>query len=200
MKLFMVGASPYARKVRAVAVTLGLAERIEIVIANPHERPADLLRHNPLSKVPALVADEGEAIIDSLSICEYLCSLVEGQSVLPFTPGPERRRILFRHDLAHGVMDCGVIRRVESLKTKEPDREDWMARQFATTGRVLDWFEASDALHGPMTLDRLTLAAALGFLDFRFPDDGWRDGRPRLTEWHAEAAKLPALAETEPFA
>ncbi|UUX49267.1 glutathione S-transferase family protein [Nisaea acidiphila] len=200
MKLFMVGASPYARKVRAVGVTLGLTDGIEIVIANPHERPAELLRHNPLSKVPTLVADDGEAIVDSLSICEYLCSLVEGQTVLPVSPGPERRRILFRHDLAHGVMDCGVVRRVESLKAEEPDRMDWMARQVATIGRVLDWFEASDALHGPMTLDRLTLASALGFLDFRFPDDGWRNSRPRLSDWYAEAAKLPALAETEPFA
>ena len=200
MKLFMVGASPYARKVRAVAVTLGIAERIELVIANPHERPPELVRHNPLSKVPTLVTDDETAVIDSLSICEYLAEQVEGQTVLPFTPGEERRQILFRHDLAHGIMDCAVIRRVESLKAEEPDRVDWMARQVATIGRVLDWFEGSDQLDGPMTLDRLTLAAALGFLDFRFPDDGWRSGRPRLTRWYEAAARLPALSETQPFA
>ena len=199
MKLYMVGASPYARKVRAVAVTLGLADRIDIVIANPHERPAELVAQNPLSKVPTLVTDDGEAIIDSLSICEYLAALADGQQVIPFTPGPARRRILHRHALAHGVMDCGVIRRVESLKTPEPDRLAWMERQKATIFRVLDWFEALGDLDGPMTLDRLTLAAALGFLDFRFPGDGWREGRPRLTAWQDAAETLPALATTQPF-
>lgn len=199
MHLYMVGASPYARKVRAVAVALGLADRLKLVIANPHERPAELIAENPLSKVPTLVTDDGEAIPDSLTICEYLTSLVPGQDILPFEPGPARRNILHRHNLAHGIMDCAVIRRVESLKAPDPDRIAWIERQRATIRRVLDWFEAAPELGGPMTLDRLSLAVALGFLDFRFPDEGWREGRPRLAAWQMKAEALPALAETKPF-
>jgi glutathione S-transferase len=195
----MVGASPYVRKVRAVAVALDLADRLELVIANPHDRPATLVDLNPLSKVPTLLTDNGEAIVDSLSICEYLASLVPGQTIIPFTPGPHRRAIMQRYDLAHGIMDCAVIRRVESLRAQEPDRIAWCERQRATIARVLDRFETAGELDGPMTLDRLTLAAALGFLDFRFPDEGWRTDRPALTAWYARAATLPALRETEPF-
>jgi len=200
MKLFMVGASPFARKVRAAAVELGLQERLELVHANPHERPVELVSRNPLSRVPTLVTDAGEVIADSFPICEFLASLVEGQGLLPTKPGAARRAVLFRYTLAHGVMECAVTRRVESLKAPEPDRIAWMDRQAATIGRALDWFEASEALDGPHSLDRLTLAAALAYLDFRFPDDGWRDGRPRLAGWQEAAEAWRAMATTRYFA
>ena len=203
MQLYMVGASPFARKVRAVGMALGLADRLEIVKSNPHERPPVLVAQNPLSKVPTLVTDEGEAIPDSLMICEYLASLVPGQTVLPLAPGPARRAVMHRHVLANGIMDCGVTRRVESLKASEPDRLATMERQKATIIRVLDWFEAPGRIDGPaegaMTLDGLTLAAALGYLDFRFPGDGWRDKRSRLTAWYAAAQKRPEISQTRYF-
>ena len=199
MKLYMVGASPYARKVRAAAVALGLEDRLEIVIANPHERPADLVGLNPLSKVPTLVTDDGTPLADSYAICEHLARLVPGQTLIPLAPGPDRDAFLQRHALGHGLMDCGVIRRVEGLKTPEPDRLDWMARQQATIARVLDRIEAEDPLPDRQRLDDLTLAAALGFLDFRFPDEGWRTARPRLAAWHRAAETWPAMARTRPF-
>lgn len=197
MKLFMVGASPYARKVRAAAVQLGLEDRIEIVIANPHHRPAELLALNPLSKVPTLLDDEGGPHVDSFAICEFLSSLAT-TALLP-AAGDARRTALRRHTLAHGVMDCAVIRRVEGQKGPDADRRAWIERQENTIARVLDWFEGDPDLDGPPSLDRLTLGAALGFLDFRFPDDGWRDGRPRLAEWHAAFDRTPPMERTRPF-
>ena len=198
MKLFMVGASPYARKVRASAVSLGLADRIEVVIANPHDRPQALVDINPLSKVPTLVADDGQAIFDSLCICDYLDNLSETGGLIP-SDRDTRREVLQRHAVAHGIMDCAVIRRLEGLRAKDADRDDWISRQEKTIARALDWYEAHDDLDGPLTIDRITLAAALGFLDFRFPDDGWREGRPKLSAWQARMEELPPLAETRPF-
>lgn len=195
MKIYMVAASPFARKVRAAAITLGLDDRLEIVARNPHERPHDLVAANPLSKIPTLVDDDGIVHVDSFAICDYLASLVPGAALVPAS-GPERHRVLFRHALAHGIMECAVIRRVESLKAPEPDRLAWMETQARTIARTLDHFEHDPALPGPMTLDRLTLSAALGYLDFRFPDDGWRTGRPRLTAWQEETERLPALDRT----
>lgn len=198
MKLYMVGASPYARKVRASAVALELADHIEIVIANPHERPDALLKVNALSKVPTLITDEGEAIFDSLCICEYLNGIAARPSLVP-ADDISRRGVLQRHALGHGVMDCAVTRRLESQRAKDADRDEWVNRQIGTIGRVLDWFEECDDLDGPFTLDRITLAAALSFLDFRFPDDGWRNNRPRLANWHSRMEELPPMSETRPF-
>lgn len=198
MKLFIVGASPFARKVRAAAEQLHLSNGIEIVIANPHERPPELLMHNPLSKIPTLVDDFGNVHTDSYAICEYLDSLSSRFDLIPQT-GRQRHDVQFRHALAHGVMECAVIRRVESLKAEDGDRAAWMKRQELTIGRVLNWFEDDAKLDGPSTLDRLTLGAALGFLDFRFPDDGWREERPRLAKWFEAYEKTPPMALTQPF-
>ncbi len=198
MKLFMVGASPFVRKVRAAAVQVGVDDRIELQIANPHQRPAELVAANPLSKVPTLVDEAGGVHTDSYAICDYLDSLGSAPKLIPLN-GDSRQTVLFRHALAHGIMECAVIRRVESLKAVETDRTEWMQRQRRTIERVLDRFETDDALDGPPTLDRLTLGAALGFLDFRFPDDGWRDGRPRLTAWLTAFERIPAMAKTTPF-
>ena len=198
MQLFMVGASPYARKVRASAEVVGLGDSISIQIANPHERPVALVEKNPLSKVPTLVTETGEVIFDSFCICEYLDERGGPHVLLP-AGGTDRRETMQRYTLAHGIMDCAVIRRLEGLRGHDPDREAWVDRQVKTIGRVLDHFEATDALEGPMTLDRITLGAALEFLDFRFPDDGWRDGRPRLTAWLQKVSKRPEMAKTQPY-
>jgi len=199
VKLFMVGASPYARKVLVLAAERGLREQIEVIIANPHERPAALVDANPLSKVPTLIADDKSIHIDSLAICLYLDTLGPTSPLIPLD-GPERWSIMQRHALAQGVMDCSVIRRVESLMAPEPDRLAWMERQYQTTVRVLDRFEATIATFAEhVALDTLTLACALSYLDFRFPQDRWQADRPLLAAWHAEFGQRPSMQLTRFF-
>jgi glutathione S-transferase len=196
LKLFMVGASPYARKVLVFAAERGLHDRIEPVIANPHERPAALVAANPLSKVPTLVDDDGSVHIDSLAICFYLDTLGDA-APLASLDGPDRWPVLQRHALAHGIMDCSVTRRMESLRAPEPDRLAWMERQLRTTERVLDSFEATAGSLGEgARLDTIALACALSYLDFRFADDDWRHGRPGLSGWHARFAERPSMQLT----
>jgi glutathione S-transferase len=199
VKLFMVGASPYARKVLVAAAERGVRERIEIVIANPHERPAALVAANPLSKVPTLIDDGGSVHVDSLAICLFLDSLGDHPPLVP--TGRERWPVHYRHSLAHGIMDCSVTRRLESLRASEPDRVAWVERQNQTTRRVLDWFESSTGvLDHTARLDIITLGCALSYLDFRFPDDGWRKGRPQLTAWHAAFEQRPSMQATQFYA
>jgi glutathione S-transferase len=196
----MVGASPYARKVLVAAAERGLADRITREIANPHTRPEELVSANPLSKVPTLIADDGAVHVDSLAICLYLDTLGDPPPLAPLT-GENRWPVLQRHALAHGIMDCSVTRRVESLRAAEPDRIAWMERQLATTGRVLDRFESSiESFGADVALDTITLACALSYLDFRFPDDAWRTGRPRLEEWHGGFERRPSMQLTRYYA
>jgi glutathione S-transferase len=193
----MVGASPYARKVLVVAAERGLTDQISREIANPHTRPQELVTANPLSKVPTLIADDGTVHIDSLAICFYLDSLGDSPPLVPLT-GQDRWPVLQRHALAHGIMDCSVTRRVESQRAAEPDRTAWMDRQFQTTCRVLDRFEASiDSFGTGVALDTITLACALSYLDFRFPADAWRTRRPRLDAWHRSFEKRPSMQLTQ---
>lgn len=199
MKLLMVGASPYARVVRSLAAERGLHEQIEVVISNPHIRPPELVAANPLSKVPTLIADDGTAHADSFAICLYLDTLGETPPIV-LREGPERWPTLQRFVLANGVMDCTVIRRVESLMAVEPDRVAWMERQLQTTWRALDRFEETlPSFENHVAVDTIGVACALSYLDFRFPENEWRENRPGLARWLEEFDKRPSMQMTEYF-
>jgi glutathione S-transferase len=165
---------------------------------NPHVSPAELLAMNPLSKVPALLGEDGVAYFDSPVICEYLDMVGDAAPLLP-AAGPARMAALRQQAIGDGIMDAAVGRRGESQRPKEDARDAVMARQAAAVTRALDLLEAeADALSGPLTLGTLTVACALGYLDFRFAADAWRTGRPKLTTWYDSVAKHRALAETVP--
>jgi glutathione S-transferase len=196
VKLYMNDASPFARKVRVAAAERGLDRGIELVRLNPHERGAELVAANPLSKVPTLVAADGTAHVDSLAICIYLDTLGTGLRLVPLD-GRDGFAALQRHALADGATDAAVLRRVESQKSAVPDRLEWMERQRHTIGRVLDRFEATVAGFGAtMAIDTVALACLLAYLDFRFPADGWRGGRPELARWYEQFAARPSFLAT----
>ncbi|MDP9140003.1 MAG: glutathione S-transferase N-terminal domain-containing protein, partial [Pseudomonadota bacterium] len=72
MRLFMNKTSPYSRKVRVAVIELNLSEQVEEVITDPFAAPSELLAANPISKIPTLITDRGEALPDSSLILEYL--------------------------------------------------------------------------------------------------------------------------------
>jgi glutathione S-transferase len=71
MQLFYSATSPYARKVRMVAIETGLNAQITSVAVNVADDNPALFAANPLGKVPALLLDNGEALFDSPVICRY---------------------------------------------------------------------------------------------------------------------------------
>ncbi|QYK42229.1 MAG: glutathione S-transferase N-terminal domain-containing protein [Paracoccaceae bacterium] len=193
MRLYMSEASPFARKVRFAAIERGLDDRIERVLLNPHDRAPELVGANPLSKVPTLVADDGSVHCDSLAICIYLDTLGNLPPLVPLG-GVYGLTVLQRHVQANGLLDASVTRRMETLKSPVPDRLEWMERQKQTVHRVLDRFEQTIGEFGHVVaIDTITLACGLAYLDFRFPDDGWRAGRPRLAAWLAEIETRPGM-------
>ena len=55
-----------------------------------------------------------------------------------------------------------------------------------------------ERLAGPFDIGALTIACALGYLDFRFATEDWRKTRPKLAAWFAEIARRPSMQATEP--
>jgi len=198
VKLYYSPASPFASKVRATVIECELQDKVTLVATNPHESQPDFVAINPFSKIPVLVLDDGSTLFESYFICEYLDGLAGGGVVLP-EQGPARWAVLRKHTLGNGVMEAAVLRRVESLRGKDSDREKNIARQIAIIGRGLDRLEAeADQLGQGPDLGNLCIATALGYLDFRFGVDQWRSSRPRLAKWHEQYAARPAIAETAP--
>ncbi len=193
MKLHYSAASPFVRKVVAVAMHHGIA--LERVATNPHASPADLLADNPLSKVPALVTDAGMTLPDSPLICEYLDSI--GSAAKLYPTGDARWPALRLAALADGILTAAVLRRGQSLMPAEDARAGTIARQKAAVFRALDLLEA-EGLPATLDIGTLTLVCALGYLDFRFGDEDWRPGRPKLTAFYNAQMANPIFADTVP--
>jgi glutathione S-transferase len=200
MQLHYNVASPFVRKVMAVAIETGLAERIDPVksVPSPVAPVAELNADNPLGKVPCLVTDDGAALYDSRVICEYLDSLHHGPKMFP-PSGAARWTALRRQALADGIMDAAVLTRYETFMRPEEARWDaWIASQKQKFRRGLDALEVEGASLDVVDIGTLAIACALGYLDFRFADENWRVGRPRLAAWFDQFAKRPSIATTGP--
>jgi len=190
--------SPFVRKVMIAAHEVGLADRLQCVrtvvaAAAPH---AGLMRDNPLSKLPTLVLDDGAPIYDSPVICEYFDTLHDGPRLLP-TGFPERLVTLRRQALGDGMMDILLLWLGERGR---PDRQrsDAHVEAYRTKIRAcLDALEReADALAASrLDIGHIAIGVALGYLDFRFPAEAWREGRPRIAAWHADfAGRASAIA------
>ena len=53
-------------------------------------------------------------------------------------------------------------------------------------------------LAAPLDIGQIAVACALGYLDFRHDDRGWRTGRPALAAWAARFAERPSMQDTLP--
>jgi glutathione S-transferase len=196
VKLYYSPTSPYVRKVMACAIARGVAARIERIPTNPHMSPPDLVADNPLSKVPCLVTDDGLALFDSPVICEYLDSIGDALPLFP-DHGAARWRALKLQAMGDGILDAAVGRRGEMAKPQEAARDTWMERQKGIVARTVMQLEA-DPPHKHMDIGSIAVACALGYLDFRYGDEPWRDGHPRLTAWYGAFAQDEAIAATAP--
>ena len=201
MKLFFAALSPFVRKVRVAAIELGLDKRIELVTVatTPVAMNADLAKVNPLGKLPALVADDGDLLFDSAVIVEYLDALAGGGKLIP-AKGAERWRVKRTEALADGMADAAILMRYETaMRPADKQWPDWIAGQKRKVTQALDALEGQAWLFDEkLDAGKIAVACALGYLDLRFGDLGWRNTRETLGRWCVSFAQRPAMQATKP--
>ena len=106
MKLSFSPASPFARKVRIAAIELGLIDKIEFIPATvvPGQPNDEYSQINPVKKLPALILDNGDVIVDSYVIVEYLDELAGGGKLVPAS-GAARWRVKSDHSMLQGMLE-----------------------------------------------------------------------------------------------
>ncbi|WP_322786906.1 glutathione S-transferase family protein [Paraburkholderia acidipaludis] len=193
--------SPYVRKVLVCAAELGLPVERLASNANPVTRDATVVARNPLGQVPTLLVGEQEheregegALYDSRVICEYL-DAPHGK-LFP-AAGEARWRALREQALGDGLIGAALLRRYEQVIRPEALRyAPWFDGQHEKVVSALDQFAAWVPEFGErVDIGTITVACALGYLDLRFPDEGWRS-RTALAEWFARFATRASMQAT----
>ena len=199
MKLHWSPRSPFVRKVVIVMHELGVAGRVDYVrsvvaTTKPHRI---LMADNPLSKIPTLVLDNGEAIYDSPVICEYLDLTFGSGKIVPQEPG---RRIdaLKRQALGDGLLDLLLAWRGERMRPPELQSSVHLESYAERLPAVLDRMSRDTAPAGGDRFDigDIATGCALSYLDFRFGDIDWRGGREALRGWHERFVVRPSVIKT----
>lgn len=107
--------SPFVRRVASVMRLLEIDfEQRFLATADSIE---DIAKFNPLGRVPSLVLDDSEILIDSSAIIDYLLELKDQNGDLLPKTGSERRSVLRTVAIAHGVMEKGVASSYEQTRS-----------------------------------------------------------------------------------
>ena len=202
MKLIGALTSPYVRKVRIVLAEKKLDYQfvLEDVWTND-----TILASNPLGKVPCLVMEGGEAVFDSRVIVEYVDNLSPVGKLIPGN-GRERAEVRTWEALADGVCDAAILARLEMTwpgRTEAQRSPQWIERQMDKVDRALAAMAKGlgdkpycAGIH--LTLADIAVGCALGYLDFRFPQIGWRATHPKLAKLADKLAQRQSFIDTQP--
>ncbi len=203
MKLIGSLASPYVRKVRIVMAEKKLD--YEFVLDDVWSPDSTISLSNPLGKVPCLVMEDGGAMFDSRVIVEYLDTMSPVGRLIPGS-GRERASIKCWEALADGVLDAGILVRLErTQRPAERQSDAWVERQL---GKVRSGIGAMASGLGDhpycaarqFSLADIAVGCALGWISFRFPEITWRDDHPNLARLFERLSDRQSFRDTMPSA
>lgn len=198
MKLYLNKTSPYARLVMVVAHEKALTGRIELTWTDPWANPPELLRVNAFSKVPVLVTDDGQPIIESVCICDYLDQIGGAPRLLP-AEADERLPVLRKYGLGRGLIDTAFGVTIE--RRFSGTDSTLAARWLGAVRRAIDALEHDRTLlrsNEPPDLGDLALAVGLSYVEFRLPELNWRSASPRLSQGLDPLSARPSMRLSAP--
>jgi glutathione S-transferase len=160
MRLIGILRSPYVRRTAVSLNVMGIPYALDAVPV--FDKPELVRPYNPLTRVPTLVLDSGETLIDSAVILDYLDELAGAERRLVPERGAERRHVLKLMTVALGAVDKAVWSAYEyRFRPAEKVHKPWVQHNDA---QVVAGFTHLDAI-----------AAKLG-------DNDWIAGTERMSQ------------------
>jgi glutathione S-transferase len=196
--------SPFVRR---VGVSLHILDmRFERKLLSVFSN-ADALRvYAPIGRVPVLVLEDGEALIDSAAILDYLDEIAGPERALLPANGAARREALQLIAFATGASDKAIAIVYERRRTAAKIDQDWLARCRSQLDRALVEIErrlaAAPHLADPRKQPGITVTTMLGYLRLKVAEAVPVGRFPRLDALAVAAeaesaylANLPTLME-----
>lgn len=197
MELLYQTHSPYARKALVFAHEVGVAQNLTVTHqeTSPTVRNESVFAENPLGKVPILIRPGMMSLFDSDVICAYFDTLHTRPRLIP-EAGEARWSALRLQAAAQGLAEAGIQIRWETVRRPAalrypPLRDGYVLKLLHT----YDWLERELDVDSPLHVGQVALATCLDWIEFReLP--GFREARPRLTEWFDSFAARPSMRAT----
>lgn len=193
--------SPFVRRLAATMTHYGLQfDRHALSVFGDRD---EVLRLNPLGKVPALVLDSGETLVESAVIVDFLDEEAGEAVALVPRSGPHRRQILRLAAIAAGISERVVQLRSETVRRPANLRSPEFATGYTQSIRTsLDFLERSingawccgdDLSHADFAL-----TAGLGHLTKRVDEFAELSPWPKLSAISEKGEALEAF-RANPF-
>ncbi len=198
MKLIGRNLSPYTRRVAIAMNILGVPHERVYLSPWQEQQAKDIGAANPLKRVPILVLDDGETLIESGAMLDYVMERVgPGKALIP-PAGKERRDCLKITAIGTGILDKGVAAFYE--RTKRPAEKVHQAWHDHLASQVIGGLAALEALPmtpwflgSTMTMADVTAAVAVTFLSKTNPALIPPGKYPKLEALAAKCEAMPAF-------
>lgn len=201
MKLIGRNLSPYARRVAIWCALQGRQIEREMLAAGDPALAETIAAYHPGVRVPALVLDDGEVLIETYCICDWLDET--GSPRLVPASGEARRKVMQRIAIAHATTEKIVAMVYE--KVRRPEEYHWPQMLERITMQVRGGFGAMEAFTpetgflGGDTPDGSDIAVVCAYQMAAFATPWLVDGRyPKLAALAERAMELAPFADTHP--
>lgn len=198
MKLIGRNLSPYTRRVAIAMDLLGVKHERAYLTPWQEAQAKEIRANNPLTRVPILVLDDGETLIESGAILDHVMEKVGPAKALIPAAGKERRDCLRITALGTGVLDKGVNAFYE--RTKRPTEKVHQPWHEHLAGQVTGGLKALEALPmkpwflgDKMTMADVTAAVAVTFVGKTNPALLPPGAYPKLEALAAKCEAMPAF-------
>ena len=163
--------SPFGRKTKIVALIHDIPIEEKIIKVQESEF---LDTFNPLRKIPTLVINENQTIVDSDNICLYFDSISQKKALFDQKNYWEIMTII---SLANGLMEAGLERRMEIIRPSNEQSKSFIDKQEIRIFRTIKWLENQWKRYAidHLSMDQIAVACALEYTKFRFTDKWTKD-------------------------
>ena len=169
--------SPFGRKAKITAIFHKIQLEEKIIKVQESEF---LDNFNPLRKIPTLVINNNQTIIDSDNICLYFDEI---SSIETLFKKENYWQIMSSISVANGIMESVLERRMELIRPSNEQSKSFINKQEIRTFRTINWVEKNwDNYQKKVSMDQIAIAVALEYTKFRFTDS-WSKDCQKLNEW-----------------